>query len=340
MKKMNRDGFTLVELVLVLGVVALLTHLAVREATQWRASRLHEVSARGLEEIRVAVVGDDTQRTADGAIAVNGFLADMGRLPQCVAEIDSSGVERLTLGELWCAPRDTESGLARQEELYGVRPATTNNLVVGTANTDADREVVVPGGWRGPYLRLASGKSRLLDGWGNPYETPDSANRRGRLLADYNPTNRWNTPVSQTGEVVVAVRHFGADGRPDRQHSEVEPENRDALLSFFDPWGTHFAPDNYTNAVLHIALTLKGDDGAAGGSGTFTARVYAPYGGKIKVSKGELSVTDGAGNGFVDGLTPGMRVLRIKGGGVRSLPRPILIKPGVNYITEVVYVSD
>ena len=52
---MKKLGFTLVELVVVLAVIAVLTHLAVRELSHLRDGKLAKVADRQLEEIRASV---------------------------------------------------------------------------------------------------------------------------------------------------------------------------------------------------------------------------------------------------------------------------------------------
>lgn len=80
-------GFTLIEMVVVLVVMALAAHLAVREFGRVRERRMEEEANSRLEELRDAVwsVG------ADGM--ASGFLADMGRMPR-------------SLDELWTQPDD------------------------------------------------------------------------------------------------------------------------------------------------------------------------------------------------------------------------------------------
>ena len=123
---MKRGAFTLVELVVVLAVIAVLTHLAVRELAHLRDGRLSDAADRQLEEIRLSVFDD----SAEGA--ARGFLADMGRLPKA-----TDG----TLSELWQKPAGALE--------YAVRQATETNLVLG-AKTLANASVYVPTGWRGP----------------------------------------------------------------------------------------------------------------------------------------------------------------------------------------------
>ena len=138
-----RRGFTLVELVVVLCVLALLTHLAVREFSQVRDRKLEKAADAQLETIR------------DAALA---FLADMGR---------PVAVTNGTLAELWARP-------SRVPE-YRVVPAVEENLVNGAPRELVNTNVQVATGWRGPYLRLPIGRDRLLDPWGNPIELEDAA---------------------------------------------------------------------------------------------------------------------------------------------------------------------
>lgn len=82
-----KNGFTLIEMVVVLVVMALAAHLAVREFSRVNDRRMTETADRQLKELRDAVWSLD----ADGAPC--GFLADMGRLPR-------------SLDELWAKPDD------------------------------------------------------------------------------------------------------------------------------------------------------------------------------------------------------------------------------------------
>lgn len=143
-----RRGFTLVELVVVLAVIAALTHLALRETWRFRDRELAKAADRQLEELRRCVYDR-------GAGGPEGFLADMGRLP-CLAEG--------TLAELWTMPDGAQP--------YAVRCAVGPNLC---PNVPPAANVFVPTGWRGPYLRLPVGRDRLLDPWGNPVEAEDAA---------------------------------------------------------------------------------------------------------------------------------------------------------------------
>ena len=79
-----------------------------------------------------------------------------------------------------------------------VRQATAENLVPGLESL-VNAAVYVPTGWRGPYLRLPFGRTRLLDPWGNPVEKEDEAG-----LSRLAVSNGFATAVS----------HFGPRAQP------------------------------------------------------------------------------------------------------------------------------
>lgn len=186
---MNRKGFTFVELVVVLAIIAILTHLAVRELSSVRDAKLVKAADRQLEEIRSSVYSCVPGEEA------TGFLADMGRLPRLADDerVDRASravVTNSTLSELWLMPAGAKP--------YAVRRATAENMVPGLEAL-ANPAVYVPTGWRGPYLRIPFGKTRLLDPWGNPIEKEDDAG-----LARLAVSNSF----------VTAVSHFGPNAQP------------------------------------------------------------------------------------------------------------------------------
>lgn len=310
---MNSQGFTLVELAVVLGIIVILTHLAVREAGQWRTAQLHTLADRGLAEIKEAVLGDDFERDTEGVRTRTGFLADMGRLPQ--AATNAQG--RLTLAELWAPPSPNTP--------YAARPATAANLTSGSDPADADEDVLIPCGWRGPYLRLPFGRTRLLDAWGNAYETPDDAHTTARLrTAD-------DDAITSAGTPVVIVRHLGADGAPDTLTAPASPEDADTTLNLFECHGAA----GLTNCSLTVTVNAYDSDGnPASGSYSGTVRVYSPYGAQVTVGKAPFTLKAGTAHATVTGLTPGTRVLRVACNGHKGLPRLLVVHPGANAATD------
>ena len=226
---MKKHGFTLVELVVVLAVIAVLTHLAVRELSHLRDGKLSKAADKQLEEIRASVHSRTSGEEA------TGFLADMGRLPRLMND--------MTLGELWTMPTNALP--------YAVRQATAENLVPELASL-ANDAVYVPTGWRGPYLRLPFGKTRLHDPWGNPVEVEDEAGL---------------TRLTVTNGFITAVAHYGPS-------AQASGERRLSL-----------APDGGAASRLIVSTTSASDisvawygpaDGLITGA-THTVSAAVPY---------------------------------------------------------------
>ena len=236
-------GFTFVELVVVLAVIAVLTHLAVREMSHFRDGKLVKAADRQLEDLKAAVYN----RAADGESG--GFLADMGRLPRL-----SDGA----LSELWAMP-----SAARP---YAVRQAVAPNLCAGVPPAEG---VYVPTGWRGPYLKLPLGRSRLLDPWGNAVESEDSAG-----LARLWTSNGF----------VVAAAHYGPSAR-------ASGERRISLV-----------PEGGASSRLFVTTTSH----ASISAGNFEYRWYGPADGLVT---GAVVSATCPGMVAVEGLAPGVKIL-------------------------------
>ena len=144
---------TLVELLVVLAILALMTTVAVTSSDVFMSQGRYEATTRTLTDIQEAVLGPPNARQADGTLISLGFVADVGRSPD-----STSSDPTLALSELWAQPS-------------GVAPFS----LIQSAN---DTDVVVPCGWRGPYLRLGVGQTSIRDGWGNAAE-PVQRPRRG-----------------------------------------------------------------------------------------------------------------------------------------------------------------
>lgn len=265
MNRRAQRGFTLIELTLVLFVLALSAHLAVRELSRQRAARLRTAADAQLDAMAAAVW--------DGASA-SGFLSDMGRLPAALPLDPGDPASPLSLRELWACPEGIGD--------HRARPATAANLAPGAPAEIADPDVLVPCGWGGPYLRLPPAATRLLDPWGNPAETPDPAGLARLLDAE-------GAPVAAAGQPVAAVRHFGSDGLDDAERPPERPDQADAVRAFADP-------------SARLLLTFEPDT-------IPEIRWYAPLGDKI--DGGVVIPGAGAAQILLEGLTPGVRFLKI-----------------------------
>ena len=138
-----RPALTLIEMLVVLTILAVLTTLTVALTEGTVEQARFDATQRQLRTIQDAVVGPAGQPDAPS------FVGDTGRLPlgHLVATGEAQPVE------LWANP--------------GLLPA----FALHTAAVDGNNQPLpapVPGvlsGWRGPYVVLPPGQTRLLDGW-------------------------------------------------------------------------------------------------------------------------------------------------------------------------------
>ena len=322
MRTKNPDltyGFTLLELVVVLAILAVITTLATREIGHVQDQQRFEAAQRGLEDIEHAILGSPEDRLPDGTRVAAGFVADMGRLPR------TTGTNQLTLGELWIRPVTP----------FDVRAAVQSN---GVAASSEDPEVLVPGGWRGPYVRLPLGTDALRDGWGNPYISPvelSPADANGTGYARLRDAG--DNALTSIGQEIRIIRHLGANGLRDLSDTGYD---RDVAITF-------------SNAVVLAALrghveVLNGSSPAvADPADTVTVRVFGPDpddSGRIRVWSTSLPF---ASNPVVweipatDGLTIGPRVVRayfndVNGSGTsnyrKGAVKTVMLSTGVNLL--------
>lgn len=265
-------GFTLIEMSVVLLVIAIVTHLALRQLGGIRDEKLRKAADRQLEEIRTSVFGLD--REGDPA----GFLADTGRLP-----LATNG----TLAELWQKP----AGLRD----YAALPATKANLVKGVPADLAQDNIVVGTGWRGPYLRLPVGKTRLFDPWGNAMENPDAAGYER---------------IGTRNGFAVSVSHFGPTALSrDRRTLSLLPDGP------------------ATNSLTLTAYSRTATDYSA-----IRYKWFGPCNGLIT---GDVKSVSFALPHTFYGLTPGNRVIwysAVSGDRTNACSRVVAIRPGANLV--------
>jgi prepilin-type N-terminal cleavage/methylation domain-containing protein len=247
------SGFTLLELIVVLAILAVITTLATREIGHVQDHEHYLASRRGLEAIESAIIGSPEDRMPDGSRVISGFVADMGRLPKTVM----IGPGTNSLSELWANP-----GVS-----FDIRSAVQSN---GIAATLEDAQILVPCGWRGPYLRLALGDDTVRDGWGNPYISPDASGyARLRDLGD--------NPLTSFGQEIRIIRHLGANGL---QNDADTGYDRDVAITF---------SNSTFQAGIKGHVEVLGKDNAAGevdAGDMVSVRVFGPdpaQDGKIRV---------------------------------------------------------
>ncbi|GAB4372748.1 MAG: hypothetical protein Kow00128_21750 [Deltaproteobacteria bacterium] len=84
----RRDGFTLIEVVIVIAVIAILASMAVPYAANIINQSREETTRKEMEEIFRTIGGDP-------AVPTPGFVGDMGRLPAGLAQLNVRGGQPL-----------------------------------------------------------------------------------------------------------------------------------------------------------------------------------------------------------------------------------------------------
>lgn len=158
-----QKGFSLVELLIVLGLMATAATLALSTVgNNNNQNRFNETRGK-LEHLRDAIVGET--KTINGQTIINGFVADMGRLP-------------FNVTELLAAPADCDHNNIL---LFGGAIASTidsdddSDNAIDPCPWEYDADVEMWHGWNGPYI--SSIRTDYRDGWGNNNDDdPDDTN--------------------------------------------------------------------------------------------------------------------------------------------------------------------
>jgi len=121
-------GLTLLELIVVLVILAALGTVMITQTTSLTGEARYQQTVRTLEQLQDAVIGRQPVGGEDPTGIGPGFVSDMGRLPEAVADGTA-----FTLAELW------DRNLFTDADLFAVR-----NL------TGLDNDLQLASGWRGP----------------------------------------------------------------------------------------------------------------------------------------------------------------------------------------------
>lgn len=251
----KQRGFTLLEMLLVIFMMALVasTGLMLTEGVEDQSK--YDETKRRMELIRKAIVGDPT-RTVNGAPEISGFVADMGRLPECLREL---------LEDVDCGNPGTALPVWNQDPNSGIGA-----------------------GWRGPYLSVMSDHDsvkRFRDGYGN-----EDIDEDGAGTADDNDDAQnfgwiWQlfkadriTPTADPAEaVLIRIKSKGFDGQggsaddyPDLPIANVEPlvdkfdyevnfQNWNTITVRFQNNSTSGVPVSISANALRFALSFSDD---------------------------------------------------------------------------------
>lgn len=271
----KRLGFSLIEMVIALAILATATTIAIRATSGLQDQARYQATVNTLYNVQSAILGPMNQRNPDGTPLVTGFVADVGRLPNYVAGVDP-------LAELTTNP---------------------NNIPFGPVQSNSDSSITIFSGWQGPYIRLPVGTTVIHDGWGNPlhlYDSsknpiPPSSTAIG-VITSWCADNQADPAYGGTGTVTgynadaaVTILSSGI-GSPSAQPT--------GYVKMLDPYGNPTTPNTTSSGnPVNIWVCYFGPDGN-GGVKEIPIQMTPPY-------------TAGAPWQYtLPGATPGSRVLR------------------------------
>lgn len=159
----NQAGFSLLEMLIAVGIMSAAAYVALDTVENNTGQHRYELTELRAQKIRRAIVGDPNL-VVNGSPAVSGFVADVGRLPDCL--------EALFVREPDCDDDGSALDDFHPPEYTRVSSGVTPTLFFG---------------WRGPYL--SGGLGGVPDGWGTsaPDVTVDALNVSNygwRVVAD------------------------------------------------------------------------------------------------------------------------------------------------------------
>jgi type II secretory pathway pseudopilin PulG len=128
-KRLFRGALTLLELVVVLGILAVLSTVAVRSLEPIADQARYELTQSVLSDLRLATLGTSSREAS--------FIGHTGTTPSDVDEL-----------------------LARPVSLVA------HSIQSFDSDRDTVNDVSLSSGWNGPYLHLGVGLDEVLDGWG------------------------------------------------------------------------------------------------------------------------------------------------------------------------------
>lgn len=136
-KPFFRRALTLLELVVVLGILAVLSTVAVRSLEPIADQARYELTQTLLNDLRLATVGANSRSVSNEPLVRSSFIVDTGELP---SEIDALLVRPISL--------------------------IANSLQSFDSDRDTINDVTLSSGWNGPYMHFGVGLDEVLDGWG------------------------------------------------------------------------------------------------------------------------------------------------------------------------------
>lgn len=200
--KCVRKGLSLLELVVVLGILAILAGITIQSLEPVADQARYDATVRTLQAIEDAYYQEqiiDGHRTI-----VRGFIADMGRLP-------------LALDELW-RPFDAADP-TQPFHPYQLQRATLPDVLQSSAFSNLAVELHC--GWNGPYIQPPQSTNSvpsLLDGWGRPFQLLATGGGNLQVTSMGADGNIDNVTIAQTtySRDIRSTHVYGTQAEPGR----------------------------------------------------------------------------------------------------------------------------
>ncbi|OUS30919.1 hypothetical protein A9Q99_05275 [Gammaproteobacteria bacterium 45_16_T64] len=254
-----QKGFSLVELLIVLGLMATAATLALSTVgNNNNQNRFNETRGK-LEKLRDAIAGET--KTINGQTIINGFVADMGRLP-------------FNVNELLAAPADCDHNNIL---LFGDAIASTidsdddSDNAIDPCPWGYDADVEMWHGWNGPYV--LSIREDYRDGWGNDDDDdPDDTNETrfnngwGWELENGNLTitsagldNDINNDLTDPESAIYGTSAFQSTTLPATQTSVTLPSEPLVLAISNAPFCGQCRADEFVGVNAEVDCILAAD---------------------------------------------------------------------------------
>ncbi|MCH2213489.1 MAG: prepilin-type N-terminal cleavage/methylation domain-containing protein [Fuerstiella sp.] len=284
-------GFTLIELVLVLVILAVLATAALNMVDVQVDQTRFETTQQSVESVRDAILSE--RNTGAGQVLLSGFYPDMGRLPVAYPE----SLSTLSARELW----DNSPTTTNLATFRNVQAATVN--VVNPKSADGqdvygDSTVTLGMGWQGPYLNMPVGAASLTDGWGTNLVSDAGGYSHLRTLdvndADGDSNKDEELDVTVAGVSIFGVRSLGRDNAADGMDydSDLPAIIQNSVLDFENQLG--LKESQLSGSVAGKVYVDKDIEGIATTAlGKTIVQLYYPnptMAGQFSVQRATLSV--------------------------------------------------
>ncbi|MDR2168867.1 MAG: type II secretion system GspH family protein [Planctomycetaceae bacterium] len=222
--KFNNFGMTLIELLIVLGILAALAGMTLTLVSEMDSSNRQNITKSKLDQLESIITGNNNQTSQ--------FINDTGRLP---VKIDGDGKE---LSELW------------NKEIF----ENTENITVNyNSSIENDLPITIPVtlnvGWKGPYINIPT-TGKLYDGFGNNFWFAKDKND----LDDDTLWNTLNSNLTDTDNTApISIIKFGSLGE-DNIADNSNPDKKTNWQNIDDK-----REIKYRNlfATLHVKILLR-----------------------------------------------------------------------------------